>query len=228
MNETQWHTCKDPQRLLKFLGRRASPRKLRLFACACCRRVGDLLKDQRSRAALDAAERFADGLIGAKALRKAESAALDATRAAELAYWDSMDDNDWPVWRSAAAAAWAVSQDDDWALETAGEAADVRAGPWRPAMVLKTEHAAQCHLVRDIFGNPFRPLSPAALVPGPGEAARRLAQAVYEEGRFADLPMLGDALVAAGCRADDILAHCRSGADHVRGCHVVDMVLARE
>jgi hypothetical protein len=42
------------------------------------------------------------------------------------------------------------------------------------------------------------------------------------------MPILGDALLNAGCENDEIVAHCRAGGEHVRGCWVVDLLLARE
>ncbi len=89
-----------------------------------------------------------------------------------------------------------------------------------------TEVLAQCNLVRDIFGNPFRPvvLAPAwqtANVVG-------LAQTIYDERAFDRMPILGDALEDAGCTNADILNHCRQPGEHVRGCWVVDLLLGKK
>jgi hypothetical protein len=55
-----------------------------------------------------------------------------------------------------------------------------------------------------------------------------LAAAIHEERRFGDPPILADALEDAGCAEPDLLAHCRSGGEHARGCWVVDLLTGRE
>src|SRR4051794_10152330 len=82
-------------------------------------------------------------------------------------------------------------------------------------------------ILRDIFGNPFRPvaLSPAWLT----STVVALARGIYEERAFDRMPVLADALQDAGCDNDDVLNHCRDEKQvHVRGCWVVDLVLGRK
>jgi hypothetical protein len=47
------------------------------------------------------------------------------------------------------------------------------------------------------------------------------------ENPFEDLPLLADMLTYAGCTDADILEHCRSGGEHVRGCWAVDLLLGK-
>src|SRR2546423_10439745 len=61
MNEVEWLAGSDPELLLPLACERTSERKLRLFACACCRRFGDRSPDERIRHAVEVAERLADG-----------------------------------------------------------------------------------------------------------------------------------------------------------------------
>jgi hypothetical protein len=53
------------------------------------------------------------------------------------------------------------------------------------------------------------------------------ALTIYHKHYFECLPLLAEALIDAGCTNEDILAHCRSRGDHVRGCWVVDLLLGK-
>jgi hypothetical protein len=87
------------------------------------------------------------------------------------------------------------------------------------------EMSAQATLLRDIVGNPFRPanIGPAWRTPG----VVMLARLIYDDRAFGRMPGLGDALEEAGCDDADILSHCRSDTEHVRGCCVVDAILSK-
>ncbi len=71
--------------MMKGAAALTTERKLRLFVCACCRRLWDELKDQRSRDALAVSEQFADGVAGKKILSQARLAARAAAWNAQAA-----------------------------------------------------------------------------------------------------------------------------------------------
>jgi hypothetical protein len=193
--------------------RTASARKLRLFACACCRRIWRLLTDERSRQAVEAAEQWADGLLGPKELKVVQKAAAAAARK----HFSGAD------YYATQAASEVATPRKEWVVHTA----------WccRYALGGKRleEERVQCDLLRDIFGIPWRPVSvdPSWLVCQDG-AVRRLAQSIYDERVFDRLPILADALEDAGCDSADLLAHCRGPGPHVRGCWVIDALLGKQ
>jgi hypothetical protein len=95
--------------------------------------------------------------------------------------------------------------------------------------------ASDADLIRDQFGNPFRPLALSPeLLSWQEETVIRLAQAAYEErilptGTLDNtrLAILADALEEAGCADEQILGHLRGGSSHYRGCFVVDAFLGK-
>jgi hypothetical protein len=101
-----------------------------------------------------------------------------------------------------------------------------RPQPFEPAAA-RREKGPFCHLIRCIFGNPFRPppaLDTACRTP----AVVALARAIYEERRFEEMPVLADALEEAGCTDEDFLGHLRGPGDHARGCWPLDLVLEQQ
>jgi hypothetical protein len=87
------------------------------------------------------------------------------------------------------------------------------------------ERAAQCLLLKDLLGNPSRPvaLDPASLTPDVLE----LARTIYDGRAFDRMPILADALEDSGCDDSDILNHCREPGPHSKGCWVIDLVLGK-
>jgi hypothetical protein len=228
MTEAEWLAGGDPQQMLEVLFGQGRDRKLRLFACACVRRVWPSVRDRRCRIAVRVAERFADGLATPDERTVAHHAALEATRRfggarhwrpAEEAARDAAGYDAFAAARDAARGALHAVQAGAW---TAGDRSDYDA--------LITAEQDQCAILRDLVGNPFRPapgIDPRWLRWNGGTIGK-LAQSIYAGRSFDDLPVLADALEEAGCQEPVILTHCRSGAEHFRGCWVVDALLARE
>ncbi|HEX4608720.1 MAG TPA: hypothetical protein VH092_11000 [Urbifossiella sp.] len=230
MTEAEWLGATDPRPVLEALRGKASDRKLRLFGCACCRRVYHLLTSDRSRAAVVMAERYADGLateteIGPfagsalagsdfrlpTARREAESAA------SQLCKLSPTFDAGYAAYFASSHAAIAMAHDVNRRSEHPAEVIG-------PALRIR-EEAEQVRVLRDIFETAFRPVS---FDPSWRTEAAALARGVYEGRAFDHLPILADALEDAGCADPAVLAHCRGGGPHVRGCWVVDLVLGKE
>jgi hypothetical protein len=216
MTESQWLACSDPMAMLRQVRNSAGARKLRLFACACCRRLGRVCADEGLERLLRLAERYADGEVEAADL----SAALVGPPRAGHA-WAACNYTASPHPLAAAAGAAA------YAAHAAARASDPQQDrTWRRA--LAAERAAQAALLRDLFGNPFRPVAvDLARLGEKGAAVRGLAGVIYGERAFDRLPLLAEALAEAGCKEEMILAHCRQAGEHVRGCWAVDVLLNR-
>jgi hypothetical protein len=233
MTEAEWLACRKPMQLLALLGRKADERKRRLFACACCYRIWSLIASEASREAVVAAEQFADGRIDWIELELRE-------RAAKRAIWERFDQ----AWARSAADACSFV-----AAERVGNAVNAHqsAGYARMWLVVEQrgtnperpdfkgiseateaeEIAQQAAILRDIFGPlPFRPVTFST--EWRTDTAVALARQTYESRDFSAMPILADALQDAGCDNEQILSHCRSEGQHVRGCWVVDLVLGKE
>jgi hypothetical protein len=213
--------------MLEFLEPRASDRKLQLFAVACCRRALSVGADPRHHELLDAAERFADGLLGKEGFDEIR----DAVRGLSAEY---PEDDPWDPSRFLTAAT-LHARGGGAAKFAARFAARGLAGlvgaeesePWLSA--LRDEETRQCALLRDIFGRPYCPFRfDPVWLSNRGRDAQRLARKMYDAGRYEDLSLLADVLERAGCDDPIVLDHCRAPGPHVRGCWVVDGLTGRE
>jgi hypothetical protein len=214
MTEAEWRACEDPQLMLEHVRQtirvgRAEGRKNYLLAVACSRLVWGLINDERLRRGVLWAEAFAD---------------------------DTDDPNEWPDIVSDVHYAYqSISTSDSRGLAIA--LAVYRLTQKTPSyassdvLFASTNSAgfnpAGAALIRDTFGNPFRPIvfSPSWRT----DTAIALARQMYASRDFSGMPILADALQDAGCDNADILEHCRDVKQtHVRGCWVVDLVLGKE
>ena len=215
MNEQKWLVSEWPRSMFSLAAQDQPPwtiRKIRLFLCACCRRAWDLMSDKRSKQAIEVSEMFADRPTDLKSLQKAH----DRARAAETTLHQRNVSNAHRLAAQAATAA-AVETLQYWSASSASRtAAEARGqiGLWEEELV------AQANLLRDIFGNPFRPLPPRP------EAGAPLAEKIYA-GDWALIPHLGEWLQEHGYWSEG--EHCLDpNIQHVKGCWVVDWVAGRE
>jgi hypothetical protein len=199
-----------------------------LFAVACCRRF-DCLPDEETELAVNLAELFSDGWTS-------EEAVISARNSLYKLYQVVGPDQRYLVTYHACETRSPINTFGVVEGVIRGQSASrYYAGritaEWDAVVstIRREEGLALTTILRHLFGNPFRPASidPTVLTWN-GGTVPKLAQAIYDQRRFTDLPILADALEEAGCTDADILAHCRSEGPHVRGCWVVDLVLGKE
>jgi hypothetical protein len=225
MTEAEWLAFGDPGPMLDFLRGKASDRKLRLFIVVCCRHLQSSWESPPVyNEFLEWAELFADGAASSEDLASiGEAVAL---------YLDDYAPDWWTGIARAVACAVHLPRADPFGIRQATLQVlryDQFPGEDRAGLECE-EFTYQAAVLRDLVGPfPFRPMSldPGWLTWNSG-AIPKLAQAIYDERRFADLPILADALEEAGCTHADILDHCRRPGEHVRGCWVVDLLLSKE
>ena len=247
MTEAEWLAATDPEPMLELLRGKASERKVRLFAVACCRRVWVSLEHEDLRDAVRKAESFADGLVD-----RAEM--LEAYERARVIFIQLRTRQNGPgaaltssCFPSPPKSIWvriADALDDPWwedeldrgdplgiALVTARHAARAAADLANLAQVSDSpvtiaERREQAALVRCLFGSPFRP-RPVCGTWLTGEV-KTLAETIYAERAFDRMRHLADRLEASGCTSADLIEHARSDNEHARGCWVLDLLLGKD
>jgi hypothetical protein len=230
--------------MMEFLRGKASDRKLRLLACACCRLISRWVTDARSRQGVEIAERYADGgVVGAE---------LGAAATTAWAAYEPDEFTNAPLeamgYAAAHAAAcvtgtnfrydrpdgqlvidrttWHSVRDAVGSVLRVGGRDDATDSPEVGRDHLFRRRVSD--LIRCITGNPCRPLAAdPSWLSWDGGTVVKLAEAIYQGRAFDRLPVLADALQDAGCQDDTILDHCRHPGPHARGCWVVDVLTER-
>ncbi len=230
MDETEWLESENPFKMLEFLQDRASERKLRLFATACCIRTWILLKDERSRDGVQLALRHASGdsvtrLELEQARERAYQAGYDVTFGLESLDFDERH-------RQQAALAVGELLQDYRPQTVAHNVMTMLSGPpdhtgFAQAFYCDTK-AHHARLLREVFGNPFRiPEIDSFWLKHNGGCVSQLAAEMDSQWTFEQMPILADALEEAGCTNVDVLNHCRQPGEHVRGCWLLDLLLCK-
>jgi hypothetical protein len=214
MTEAEWLAATDPEPMQTFLRDKASDRKFRLFSSACVRFVWSL-SCKPPPSVVSTVEEFADALTTKAALKKARlsmrqerhclNEAMEGMNQKWLGYWLTE-----------------VAASENGFRQVLSEL--VRLSSELSGVIIPEPNAI-CDLYRDIFGNPFRPVSIEST--WLTSTVVQLGEGIYQERAFDRFPILADCLQEAGCESDGILNHLRSRGPHVRGCWVLDLILGK-
>ena len=229
MTEVEWLTGqKRPLAMYDHVSTRSpSPRKLQLVAAAACQLAKGVSETPVLQRGIEVLERYAEGLASEEEFTR--------TRA-------QIDDLPTRTFASVVSLAMNSSPPAATRLVVIGVPRLVFGDAWserRARNVGERVRRSLCRVFREIFGNPFRPFIPVPSWQGGGviqpdgrtvmftDAVKGIADAVHVTGDFGRLPILADALEEAGVTDEVLLAHCRDGGPHLRGCWALDVVRGR-
>jgi hypothetical protein len=220
MTEADWLVCEDPEIMYPVAREELradyshgvrTKRKRSFFGAACCRLVWSLVVlDKRCRRTVEYNEQKLDKPLSA--------------RKEEELYWNAKQAAEDPA-----------SEAKPFLLEAANLVYD---SGYPDAVIRHLLHNFEgwgdrrdlarqvAGIMRDIVGNPFRPIVIKAEWLTPPVVS--LAQQTYDSRSFSALPILADALEDAGCSEAAILDHCRGPGPHVLGCFAVDLILGKQ
>ena len=232
MTEQEWLACTHPTPMLDFVRGKASDRKLRLFAYACCRLAGF--------GCSDIPERFADGKATADEMadlmREVESEGVEIAKA--RVGWPGGGYTLTPATcepdaqTAARDTAYYVAAEMSYRAAEASEQTETMTKESQQRIIEDERKRAQAllaDLLREIIGNPFRccEVPPFWLQWNDGTIGK-ISQGIYDEHAFDTISILADAVEEAGCDNAEILGHLRGSGPHFRGCWVVDLLLGRK
>jgi hypothetical protein len=206
MTEAEWLAYTEAFRHLLNVRHYASVRKLRLVAAGFARWLQTLPPYEDARPCADLIEEVAD---------KPQS-------------WTEIESRIWLLPGSSWSLSHTLASDDVVGQEVSKMLFYATCDLRNHVGNADSAHRTMVELLHDVFGNPYHivALNPSWLRWNDG-VVQKLAEAIYRDHRFADLPILADALEDAGCTDAPLLAHCRGDDIHVRGCWVVDLLLCK-
>lgn len=221
MTEHEWRECDDPEPLFRHLYLPASTllnvRKERLLGCAFCRSLWPQFTGfcEVGRAAIGVMERLADGDVSADELDDVHMR-FDVARKLSNRHHGARD----PLEPLRFLFPGVFGRRPEIIRFVAKSVRRAIPKKYRHA-----EFARQAGIIRDVVGNPFRPV----LLDPRWRTANvvDLVRTIDEDGAYERLPILADALMDAGCDDEQIIGHCRTDGPHVRGCWVVDHLLGK-
>ena len=206
MTEQEWLEASELIPLVRAAQTLSSSRKVRLFVCACARCFFPPNAHPDLRHGVGMAEEMADGTASRAVIETAREIFGSLTYVSDYATRGFVGENEWPAAfvhdavnpRIASMTRGALCRLSDYDAERGFERT-LTGLPW----------------LRDIFGNPFRPLD---FTPWRTDTAVTLARQMYDARDFSLMPILADAIQDAGCENEEVLNHCRDDAQlHYRG-----------
>jgi hypothetical protein len=208
-------------------GFRGPDRKKLLLVAHLVRQVADQMTDPRFVAVIEVGEKGADGLISQKEMWAAHERAYEVYDTVPQPHEAANDAAD-----VAQRFLYEQNETAEMMVRAAGSrAARLAGGKGKKAEAArrKAKEAMQAltrRLINEVHGNPFCFVSFSSS--WRTDTVMSLAQQMYDTRDFTAMPILGDALEDAGCTTVAILDHCRHSGLHIRGCWVLDRILAKD
>lgn len=255
MTETEWLTCDEWRPMVDFLAGKISPRKAMFYLAGGLRCIWNLLFDDTSRAAVEMAERAADGrgtrdeIWLTRYLAESPTFGFQFDQAFIRLYMSNGNYDSGVkrllgigVFTEADILGADIPSDehlgDSATFERLLNAAKIaehclylnKDNTFSPCVLRHLSSQSEWPggwLIREVFENPFRQVAIGSeCLSWNGGTVPVLGRRIYDNRAFEYMPILGDALEEAGCEETAILDHCRSRDRHVRGCWVLDLLLA--